>query len=62
MHKPESVKENEIYKILWDFEIQTNHLILPKGLDPAWINKKKRTCYWVDFNVQAAYAVKIKER
>ena len=22
MHKPESVRENETYKILWDFEIQ----------------------------------------
>ena len=27
MHKPESVLENKVHKILWDFEIQTNHLI-----------------------------------
>ena len=25
MHKPEFILENEIYKILWDFEIQTDH-------------------------------------
>ena len=31
MHKPESVQENEMLKILWDFEIQTDHLI-PKDL------------------------------
>ena len=29
MHKPESALENETHKILWDFEIQTDHLINP---------------------------------
>ena len=28
MHKSESVLENETYKILWDFEIQTDQQIL----------------------------------
>ena len=27
MHKPESVIENETRKILWDSDIQTDHLI-----------------------------------
>ena len=27
MHNPESILENGIYKILWDFEIQTYHQI-----------------------------------
>ena len=27
MHKPESVLENETHKILWDFQIQTDHPI-----------------------------------
>ena len=27
MHNPESARENEIHKVLWDFEIQTDHLI-----------------------------------
>ena len=26
MHSPESFPENEMHKLLWDFEIQTNHL------------------------------------
>ena len=26
MQKPESILENEIHKILWDFEIQMDHL------------------------------------
>ena len=26
-HKPESVLENETHKILWHFEMQTDHLI-----------------------------------
>ena len=27
MYKPESVLENEMHKLLWDFEIQMDHLI-----------------------------------
>ena len=49
MHKPESILENETYKILWDFEIQTDHLILARKLDHVFINKKKTTCYLMDF-------------
>ena len=30
MHNPESVLENETHNILWDFEIQINHLILAR--------------------------------
>ena len=32
MHKPESVRENETHKILWDFKIQTNNQILAKKI------------------------------
>ena len=31
-HEPESVLENEDYKILWDFSIQTDHVI-----DQIWL-------------------------
>ena len=36
MHKPESVRENEMQKILWDFKILTDHLMSAGGshLDP----------------------------
>ena len=29
MHKKESVLDNEPHKIPWNFEIQTDHLLLP---------------------------------
>ena len=43
--KPESVLENEMQKILWDFEIQTDHLIPARRPDLVITNNiKKRTC------------------
>ena len=62
MHKPESVLENETHKILWDFEIQTDHLITARRPDLVLINKKKRTCHFVDFAVPADHRVRLKER
>ena len=45
MHKLESVLENEMHKILIDFEIQTDHLILTSRPDLEIINKKKNLPY-----------------
>ena len=42
MHKLESVQENEMHKILWDFEIQTDHLILARRPNVVMINKKRQ--------------------
>ena len=42
MHQPESVLENETYKILWDFEIQTDHLISTRRPYLVIVNKKKK--------------------
>ena len=61
MHKPESVLENKTHKILWDFEIQTDHLITARRPDLVLINKEKRTCHIVDFAVPADHRVKLKE-
>ena len=33
MHKPECVLENKTHKIIWDFEIQIDHLILARKTD-----------------------------
>ena len=61
MHNPAPVLENATHKLLWDFNIQTDHLI------PAWrpdliiINKKKRTCKIVDFAIPADHWIKLKE-
>ena len=41
MHNSESVLENEMHKLLWDFEIQMDHLISARRPDVVIINKKK---------------------
>ena len=41
MHKPESIQENEIYKILWDLDIYTDHLFPTRTPDLVLSNKKK---------------------
>ena len=41
INERESVFENETHKILWDFKMQTDHLILARR--PVLINKKIRT-------------------
>ena len=61
MHNPESVLKNETQKLLWDFEIQTDHLISARRQDLIIINKKKRTCKIVDFAVPAGHRVRLKE-
>ena len=42
MHNPAPVLENDSHKLLWDFNIQTDHLIAPRRPDLIIINKKKR--------------------
>ena len=61
MHNPESVLKNETRKILWDFEIQTDHLISARRPDLIIINNKERTCRIVEFAVWADHRVKLKE-
>ena len=39
-HEPESVLENEDYKILWDFSIQTDHLLEARRLDLVVFDKE----------------------
>ena len=61
MHKPLSVlKRNETYKILLDFEIQTNHLI-PDGMYLVLINNKKIISLLGDITIPANHRVKLKE-
>ena len=56
MHKPESISENEMLKIHWDFERQMDHLILVRK--PDLMLKKKKN---VPFSVLTDYKMKIKE-
>ena len=63
MHNPESVSENEKYKLLWDFELHTDHLILARRTELVMVNKEKRTCQREDFVAPADRQLsKIKER
>ena len=61
MHNPAPVRENNTHKILWDFDIRTDHLISARRPDLIMINKKKRTCKIVDFAVPADHRIKLKE-
>ena len=62
MHNPASVLENYTYKLLWDFDIQTDQLISARRPDFIIINKKKnRICKIVDFAVLADHRIKLKE-
>ena len=51
MHNPAHILENDTHKLLWDFDIQTDHLISARRLDLIIINKKNenlqncRLCY-----------------
>ena len=64
MHNPASVLENDTHKLLWDFDIQADHLISARRPDQIIMNnnnKKKRTCKIVDFAVPADQWIKLKE-
>ena len=50
-HEPESVLENEDYKIWWDFSIQTDHVIEARRPDLVVVDKKERSCKIIDFAV-----------
>ena len=61
LHNPAPVLENDTHKLLCDFNIQTDHLILARRPDLIIINKNKRICKIVDFAVPADYRIKLKE-
>ncbi len=60
MHNETLVQENDTHKLLWDFDLQMDHLISARR--PDLIIIKKRICKIVDFAVPADYRVKLKER
>ena len=51
MDMSQKVLESEDYKILWDFSIQTGHVIEAQRPDLVVVDKKRRTCKIVDFAV-----------
>ena len=61
MHNLAPVLENNTHKLLWDFDIHTDHQILARRPDLIIINKKERNCKIVDFAVPANHRIKLKE-
>ena len=50
-HEPESILENKDHKILWDFSIQTDHVIEARRQDLVVVDKKERKCKIIGFAV-----------
>ena len=61
MHNPAPVLQNDTHKLLWDFDIHTDHLISARRPDFIIINEKKRICKIVNFTVLADHRIKLKE-
>ena len=61
MHNPAPVLENDTHKLLWNFNMQTDHQIPARRPDLIIINKKKRICKIVDFAVPADHRINLKE-
>ena len=61
MHNPAPVLENSTHKLLWDFNIHSDHLISARRPDLILINKKKRTSKIVDLAVLVDHRIKLKE-
>ena len=62
MHNPAPVLENDKHKFLWDFNLQTDHLIPARRPDLIIISKKKkRICKIVDLAVSADHRINLKE-
>ena len=57
MHNPESLQENETHKLLWDFQLKTDHLLSARRSVLIIIKKKKRE----NFAFLADHRVKLKE-
>ena len=62
MHSLAPVLENDTHKLLWDFNIPTDHLISARRPDLIITNNtKKRICKIVDFAVLVDCRIKLKE-
>ena len=61
-HEPESVLEHEDYKILWDFSIQTDHVIEAPRLDLVVLDKKESSCKIIHFAVPGDSRIDEKEK
>ena len=65
MHNQTPVLENDTHKLLWHFDIHTDHLITARRPDLIIIKKKKKKkkkiCKIDDFAVPVDHRIKLKE-
>ena len=61
MHSPAPVLHNDTHKLLWDFNIQTDHLILTRRPDLIIINKTREFAKIVDFAFPVDHRINLKE-
>ena len=61
MHNPASVLENDMHKLLWNFDKQTDHLTSARRTDLIIISKKRKINKIVDIAVPADHRIKLKE-
>ena len=61
IHNTAPVLENDTHKLLWDFNMRTDHQISARRPDLIIINKKMRICKIIDFAVPADHGIKLKE-
>ena len=57
---PAFILENDTHKLLWDFDVQTDHLISVRRPDLIIISKKKRIYKILDFAVPADHRIELK--
>ena len=61
-HKPVSVVENDRVKVLWDFNIQTDHVFQHRRSDIVVLYKTERECYLIDIAVPGDKRIELKEQ
>ena len=60
-HEPETTMENDISTILWDFNINTDHVIQARRPDLVIKDKLKNQCLIVDFAIPSDSRIETKE-
>ena len=61
-HESESVLDYEDYKILWDLNIQTNHVIEARRPDLVVVDKKEISCKIIYLAVSGGVIIEEKEK
>ena len=61
-HQPSSVQETDRTKVLWDFNIQCNHIIEARRPDIVIVEKEEKVCKIIDIAIPGGSRVAEKER